>query len=335
MRIEPKHASGAYRTSRPDALRGRPGLGPILLGALLLIAGTERAFGREFAELDSLKALAASLLKRKDLGSPDAYCESYTLAQVNSCSGEQRTDSRFRVRRNGTVTRYQYRSWNEGADPALGEFRGAFPEREWRSLLEKITAMRWVDEPNTPNPSLPPAPTQAIQVLTLSDGARTAAFSVSGPAPGLINAGMDFPGRLADSATDTVWALSLQAPKIRVRKGVLLFDAEWNPRGTVPVTVAWPDPGDSHGCGKAFFEWSGGEDSETGSHTSQAQRPKGAPSAWSLKPGRAAPLQLRFPYDQPEKGKKTGKLREFGVLVQPAGAGGKIPLTLFSDRIGF
>jgi hypothetical protein len=316
-------------------VRDRLGFCRVLLGALLMLAGSECAFGREIAELDTLKSLAASLLRRKDLGSPEAYCESYTLAQVNSCSGEKRTDSRYRVRRNGTVTRYQYRSWNEGADPALGEFRGAFPEREWRVLLEKIAAMRWVDEPSLPYPSLPPAPTQAIQVLTLSDGARTASFSVSGPDPVSISEGMNMPGRLGDSATDTVWAISLKSPKIRVREGILLLDAEWNLRGTSPITLAWPDSNDSHGCGRAFFEWSGGEDSETGSHTSRAQRLKGAKSAWSLKPGRPVSLQLRFPYEQPEAGKKTGKLREFGVLAQIPGTGEKIPLTFFSDRIRF
>ena len=307
-----------------------PHLGLAILFAFLLsLAGANPAFGREMAELKDLQSLAAALLKEKDLGSPEAYCESYSLAQVNACSGEKRTTTRFRIHRNGTVTRYQYRSWHEGSDPALGEFRGAYPAAEWRGLLEKLAAMRWVDEPGMPDPSIPPAPTQAIQVLTLSDGSRIASFSISGPAPALIREGMDMPGRLGDSATDTLWALSLASPKIRIQKGFLLFEADWNLRGTTPVTIAWPDSGEPHGCGRASLEWSGGEESETGSHTPQAQRIKAAKSAWSLRPGHPVSFQLRFPYGQPEPGKKSGKLRDFGVLAEPSGSGLKIPLTFF------
>jgi hypothetical protein len=310
--------------------------GRVLMAALLMLTGTECAFGREMAELDTLKSLAASLLKRKDLGSADAYCESYSLAQVNSCSGDKRTTDRVVVHRNGTVTRHQYRSWHEGAEPALGEFRGAYPAPEWRGLLEKIAVMRWAEEPGMPDPRTPPAPTQNIQVLTLSDGMRTASFSVSGPAPVSIREGMDLPGRLGDSANDTLWALSLASPKIRIQKGSLLFEAHWKATGTVPVTLIWPDSGEPHGCGRAFLEWSGdGDGEETGSQMAGAQRPRAAKSAWSLRPGRPIPFQLRFPYVQPEAGKKTGKLREFGVLVQPSGMDGKIPITFFSDRIRF
>lgn len=306
-----------------------------LLVALHLFAGMDSAFGRELPQLDSLKALAASLLKRKDLGSADAYCESYGLAQVNSCSGEKRANARVLIRRNGKVTRYQYRSWREAADPALGEFRGAYPEQEWRLLLETIAAMRWTDKPGMPDPGIPPGPTQTIQVLTLSDGSRTASFSVSGPAPVPIGAGMDKAGQLGDSASDTVWSLALASPKIGIRKGKLVLEAEWIARGTVPVTLAWPDSSEPHGCGRAMLEWSGGEESESGTHTVSAQRAKGTKSAWTLRPGHKVPVQLQFPYAQPEPGKKTGKLREFGVLAQVAGGGEKIPLTFFSDRIKF
>ena len=43
-----------------------------VIGLLLLFTGTDCAFGRELAQLDSLKALATSLLKRNDLGSVEA-----------------------------------------------------------------------------------------------------------------------------------------------------------------------------------------------------------------------------------------------------------------------
>jgi hypothetical protein len=292
------------------------------------------AWGRTLPRLDSLKSLAVSMLTtaRPATG---AFCESYTLSQVNSCSGENRSTSRAIVKPDGSIARFRYRAWNEDGDAALGEFRGALAPVQWAELLRKIAAMDWVDEPGMPDPSVPPAPTQAIQVLTLSDGKRTVSFSVSGPAPTAIQAGMGRPGILADSAKDTVWAVRVENPRLRIRKDGLRFTGSWKVWGHGPVSILWPGPQDPHGCGKAILEWSGGGEDEPESGAADALRDKGRAYAWKAAPGRPARFELRFGTAPAPKGSKAGKLREFGVLLTPAGSSEPVPLTFFSNRFRF
>jgi|GEM_PF-6245446 len=294
--------------------------------------GSDNTHGiRAFPELDSLKSVAEALLK----ASPpvhNAYCETYTVSQVNSCSGANRSTSREVIKPDGSITRFRYRAWNEDGNAVLGEFRGALSNARWKEQLLAIATMRWQDEPGMPDPSLPPAPTQTIQVLTLCDGNRTASFSISGPAPMAIREPMNLPAIFADSVQDTVWALRLETPQILIRKGQIRFTGEWKVWGKAPVVVSWPHPDDPHGCGGATLDWSSQETDEI---TVNAVRKKQATYAWKVVPGRPTRFELRFPYAQLQSGKKTGKLREFGVLVSTLTGSERIPLTFFSQRIPF
>lgn len=289
---------------------------------------------RSIPELDSLKSLASSMIKSSHLPS-GAFCESHTLSPANNCSGMNSFTLRALIKPDGSVSRHRYRAWNEDGNAVLGEFRGSISVTKWRDLLDTIASMRWVDEFGMPDPSIPPLPTEDIKVLTLCDGKRTASFSVSSPTPMAIGMVLNVPDNLADSAVDTAWAIRLDSPRLFIQGSELRFTAKWKVWGQTPISIEWPNASDQHGCGLAILEWSGDDENSSGLHAEPALRKNGKSYAWKATSRRPTPFEIGFPYKQPERGQKTGKLREFGILVKPGNSSQSIPLTLFSNRIRF
>lgn len=312
-------------------------MGKILLHLILaLVLPKAAAADPEDPELAAMRNLAESLLKHKALGPDGAYCETLNMSPTNVCSGMKGSTSRYRVRHDGTVSVFAYRSWREGSEPFLGEFRGSFPPEKWREMLDKIQGMRRVmEEGMSGMPGPPPLPTQNIEVLTLSDGTREASYSTAGPDPMPIREGMNAPSSLSSMARDTIWALKIEDPKITGIKNGLILEAFWNLRGKTPVLLEWPDTSDTHGCGGATLQWHSGESGSGRSGTLNAGKDARTGSRWKLEPGKTVRFRLRFPAESLPRGQKVGKLREFGVLAKPAGGKDWIPLAFFTDRIKF
>jgi hypothetical protein len=305
-----------------------------LLSALLFT--TAIPYAADTPDLANIRKLAASMLKRKDLGGPGSFCEHADKSQTNTCSGPDRNEVRSIIRRDGTIESHHYRSPRESGD-AIGFYRGKAPKEKWSELLRKIAAMHWKDEPGMSGQRPPPGPTENIQVFTLSDGMKSATYSLAGPAPSPIEEALYMPGILAMEATDTVWEVSISHPKIVPRHGKLEFTGNWMLKGIPSVQILFPSSPDARSCGRAGLRWYL-DTSETSVdwQYADASRAKGKSVEWTVTKDNPALFQLSFPYAAPNiKGRKTAMLNGLGVLVVPMPGSDTIPMTFFSDTTGF
>jgi hypothetical protein len=218
------------------------------------IAGHASPAPQDPPGLAELRMLARNLLKKRGLGGATARCEVTSIAQVNSCSGPDRNEVTYEVSGDGVLVSRYFRSLGESGNP-VGEYRGAPGKEKWRELLVLIAAAKWEDEIGIAQVGPPPGPLESIRIMTLSDGKKTASYSIAGPAPARISKAFNLPGILAMNVTDTVWELSIANPVVRVGKGSLEFQSDWKYKGAFPFRIVLPDSGDPHGCGHPEFKW--------------------------------------------------------------------------------
>jgi hypothetical protein len=280
------------------------------------------------------------MLKSKRAGSDSAFVEYSTITQVNGCSGPNRNAIRHRIDRAGRVESWVYRSPRESGDP-IGQYRGWIQDKEWKSLLRTFSAMRWTENPSgppgPPGPPLPPGPTEAISVLTLSDGRNTADFGLSGPAPDPISDAFSLPGILARRERDTLWQLALVNPRAEIRKDSLHFIAEWRWRGPAGARILFSRDAGGDFCGTARFKWFlDTSDYSVEWHEATWKPSEDGPLLWDFPGSKSYSLRIKFPYDGP-KGtiKRVGFLDGIGIRLVPASSKDTVSATIFTDRFDF
>lgn len=312
----------------------------------MLLAGAHSAWSGEDPELAKLRKLAASMLKRSDLGGTGAYCEYAPTCQVDGCSGPGRNALRHIARPNGMIESWYYRSPGESGEP-IGRYQGKMKKGQWTDLLRKLARMRH-DAPakGASGPPLPPppGPLESIQQLLLTDGKASASYSFAGHASASIETAFNQFGILAQAETDTLWELSLPQPKALIRKDSVVVTARWKWRGPAGARVLFSESAGGEYCGKARFKWY----LDTSSFTADWQHSEAAPGpgrtlAWTLAPAvrsdDAPAFSLAFPYagpgGPPGKAKRMGMMDGIGIRLIPPGSSDTISATVFTDPFPF
>lgn len=301
------------------------------------IAGSMPAEARNDENLAIIRGLAMKMSQARSYGTDSAHCEYVTVSQVDGCSGPNRNAFRHRISRKGLIESWDYRSPGQNGEP-IGYYRGRIDEKEWRTLLRMVAAMRWTEDPvGMGGPRHPPGPTESISVLSLSDGKVKAGYGTTGPTPGPISDAMDQPSLLARGPMDTVWQLSLINPKAEIRKDSVHVTAEWKWRGPPGSRILFSQEAGGEFCGTARFRWF--LDTAAYSvewHEATATPGKGRGLSWDLSGPKPGMLRLAFPYKGPKgKAKRVAVLDGIGIRLIAGGSQDTVSATVFTERFDF
>ncbi len=317
---------------------GNTPLKPALAALLLCLAIP--CMGSSDLELKALRDLAISLLKHKNPTSSLAYCEIATTRRTNECSGPDQLEDKLVIRSSGSVEMLTLRSWKEGPDPKPGEYRGRIPLEKWKELLIAISKMAYVkDHRSIPMPGMSQGNTEMI----LSDGKSTAKYSMVGRGQAKIENAFHEASWLGDSATDTVWTLSLTPLTAKLKNGQLEVQAEWKLSGKSPISISMPANPKDNSCGSTTLAWFH-DNSETPGVTPvsvafeyvKASRSAGGDKWAALDPQTPKRTSLSFSLPAKSKsGPKAGKLVQYGVQVKTTTSGTPLQVTLFSELLSF
>lgn len=311
------------------------------LGALVLCLAIP-CIGNADPELKALRDLAISILKQKSPVSPVAYCEIATTRHTNECSGPDKLEEKLVIRSSGSVEMWTFRSWREDSESKPGEYRGRIPSEKWKGLLTAISKMEYV-KGNSSMPMPMPGVSQGNTEMILSDGKRTARYSKVGRGQTLIENAFHEASWLGDSATDTVWALSLNPLTAKLNKGRLEIHAEWKLSGKSPVSISMPANPKDASCGSTTFAWFNEKPLTPGVtplpveyEFVKASRSDDGDKWAAIDP--KAPKKMSLFFSLPaaiRSGPKAGKLVQYGVLVKTTSLAEPIRVTLFSELLSF
>lgn len=311
------------------------------LGVLILCLAIP-CIGNPDPELKAMRDLATSLLKQKKPASVPAYCEIATTRQSNECSGPDQLEDKLVIRSSGSVEVLTLRSWREDSKVKPGEYRGRIPSEKWKELLTAISKMEYV-EGKSPRHMPMPGMSEGSTRMTLSDGKTTVKYFKVGRGQTQIENAFNEASWLGDSATDTLWALSLNPLSAKLRKGQLDFQAEWKVEGKSRITVSMPiDPADKS-CGSSTLAWFHDKPETPGvtplpvgfEYVKSSPSPGG--DKWvAIDPKTPKKMSLLFSLPTMTKtGPKEGKVAQYGVLVKTTASAEPHRVTLFSELVSF
>lgn len=316
----------------------------LLSFGILFFGSIEPCLGNSDPELKMIRDIATALLKQKGGGTPAAYCALTSMRPTNSCSGNDRLEDSLVAHQNGTLEWIRFRSFAEGPDPRPGQFRGGFSPEKWKALLRALSKMDWI-KPRYQMP--PPGHSETHTQITLSDGKRTSKFSISGTGPrgqDLISDGFDQMSILGQSATDTLWALSLEPLSSTVKNGILTVQARWSVRGANKVSLSHAANPTDATCGSTSLNWFYDRPETPGItplpvefQYSQSIAGPRTSDHWA-KVDSNTPAMVNFRFQLPEKMKKepkAGKLAQLGVLVKTSESAAPINVSLYSGTFSF
>ena len=301
--------------------------------AFLFGAIAVSCFGLPDTELKTLRDFAIALQKSKVSGAPGAYCESIISRQTNACC---KIENKYSVHSGGTVEMRIFKSYREGPRPRPGLYKGLYPTEKWVELVNTVSIMRW-DEAQGYLPM--PSPNETISQLVLSDGTRSARYSMASQDISMsIKDGFYFPGILAQYATDTVWALTLIHETNKIKKGILEIKAAWKLSGHSHIWLAFPISSETPSCGKTTLKWHGESADWNGGHQRiNADLNAKMDTVWiKVKPNSHVRQTFRFSLPVPiAKGKRSGKLIQTGVLIKTSESEAPMSIVLHSDDFSF